>query len=198
MASPKLISLLLFVLVHVFALLSRPVHCNENEDNLLQGINSFRQAAKQPPLVKNGKADCLADEIADELEDESCTSTTNGASIVPSSNTRLSDLPKHLDKCKINANSTADATIMPVCVPDLVPTLVLTNYTHTALAKYLNNSKYTGVGVGSEDNWMVVVLTTNTPTGSFSGALSLVPKVGFGHYMVSSLLGLGLFFLFAN
>lgn len=172
--------------------------CTENEDNLLQGINSFRQAAKQPPLVKNGKADCLADEIADELEDESCTSTTNGASIVPSSNTRLSDLPKHLDKCKINANSTADAIIMPVCVPDLVPTLVLTNYTHTALAKYLNNSKYTGVGVGSEDNWMVVVLTTNTPTGSFSGALSLVPKVGFGHYMVSSLLGLGLFFLFAN
>ncbi|KAL5076152.1 hypothetical protein RYX36_015136 [Vicia faba] len=31
---------------------------------------------------------------------------------------------------------------------------------------FLNNSKYTGVGLNSEDDWMVLVLTTTTPTGT--------------------------------
>lgn len=142
--------------------------------------------------MKNGKADCLADKIADEIEDQPCTT---GANIVPSTQTQLSNYPKHLDKCKINASTTTDGVILPVCVPKLVPTLVLTNYTHTSYAKYLNNSKYTGVGVGSEDDWMVVVLSTNTPAGSFSRAVSLVSHMGFGPHLVTFVLGLSLFLL---
>lgn len=165
--------------------------CTEDEDNVLLGINSFRHSVNLPALAKNAKADCLADEIADELQDEPCSSTTNGASIVPSTpNTLLPDLPKHLKKCKINVNSTVDGIIMPVCVPKLVPTLVLTNYTHSPYAKYLNSSKYTGVGVGSEDDWMVVVLGTDTLGGSFSGVVSLVSEVGLAHCLVSLMLGL--------
>jgi hypothetical protein len=159
--------------------------CTEEEDNLLLGINSFRHSSNLPALSKNDKADCLADEIADELEGEPCSSSTNGASIVPSTATILPDLPKHLKKCKINVNSTAEGIILPVCVPKLIPTLVLTNYTHSPYAKYVNSSKYTGVGVGSEDDWMVVVLSTDTVGGSFAGAVSLVSKVGLGHCLVS-------------
>ncbi|THF95708.1 hypothetical protein TEA_025301 [Camellia sinensis var. sinensis] len=43
--------------------------------NLLQGINNYRQSLNRPPLTKNDKADCLADEIADQLEDQPCTTT---------------------------------------------------------------------------------------------------------------------------
>lgn len=161
------------------------------EDDLLMGINSFRHSANLSALAKNGNADCLADEIANELEDEPCSSATNGASIVPSNSTMLlPDLPKHLKKCKINPNSTAEGIIMPVCVPKLVPTLVLTNYTHTPYAKNLNSSKYSGVGVGAENDWMVVVLSTDTVGGSFASAVSLVSEVGLAHCVVSLLLGL--------
>ncbi|CAI8612001.1 unnamed protein product [Vicia faba] len=69
---------------------------------------------------------------------------------------------------------TSDGVILPVCVPKLEPTVVLSNYTHNDIyAKFLNNSKYTGVGLNSEDDWMVLVLTTTTPTGTFSAATSL-------------------------
>jgi hypothetical protein len=72
-------------------------------------------------------------------------------------------LQKHIDKCDININTTTDGVILPVCVSKLEPTVVLSNYTHSDIyAKFLNNSKYTGVGLGSEDDWMVLVLTTNT------------------------------------
>lgn len=52
---------------------------------------------------------------------------------------------------------------------------MLSNYTHSgSYAQFLNNSKYTGAGLGSEDDWMVLVLTTNTTTGSFSAAATSV------------------------
>lgn len=164
--------------------------CTEDEDNLLQGINSYRNSLNRPALIKNEKADCLADEIANELEDEPCTSPTNGATIKPSSTTQLPDIPKHFKKCKIDVNTTVDGIILPVCVPKLVPTLVLTNYTRTANAKYINSSKYTVAGFGAEDDWMVTVLGTNTTGGSFSSAISLVSEVGLGHCLMSLLLGL--------
>ena len=83
-------------------------------------------------------------------------------------------MQRHIDKCDINMNTTTDGVILPICVPKLEPTVVLSNYTHNDIyAKFLNNSKYTGVGLNSEDDWMVLVLTTTTPTGTFSAATSL-------------------------
>lgn len=166
-----------------------------DENDIIQGINSYRQSLNLPALIKHGKADCLADEIADDIEDQPCTSPTNGANIVPTMQTRLPNLPSHLRKCKIDVNSTTDGIIMPVCVPKAVSTLVLTNYTRSPrYAKYLNDSRFTGVGVGSEDDWTVVVLATSTPTGGFANAASLLlSRVGYvPHFLVPLLLGLSL------
>ncbi|KAM0994926.1 hypothetical protein EV2_010711 [Malus domestica] len=182
-----------FVIAHAFVLLSPLVQSSDkDEDSLLQGINSYRTSLNLPALVKNGNAGCLADEIAEDMEDQPCSSPTNGANILATSQTPLANLPKHLGKCKIDANSASDGVILPVCVTKLVPTLVLTNYTHQPqFAKYLNDTKFTGVGLGSEDDWMVVVLASNTPTGSLANAASsLVSAVGFGHFLVSILVGL--------
>lgn len=119
------------------------------------------------------KAYCLADEVAEEIEDTPCesvrqyypTAGPNGGNI------KIPNLQKHIDKCDININTTTDGVILPVCVAKLEPTIVLSNYTHSDIyAQYLNNSKYTGLGLGSEDDWMVLVLTTNTTTGTFSAA----------------------------
>ncbi|KAL5566104.1 hypothetical protein UlMin_029268 [Ulmus minor] len=189
MASSK-VCFIFFVLLHAFLLPSLLVLGNEDEDNLLQGINSYRQSKSLPPLVKNGKAECLADEVADGLEHQPCTSLTRGV-IVPSTQTQVSNYPKQLNKCNINVNTTQDGVILPVCVPHLVPTLVLTNYTQSQYSKYLNDSKFSGVGVGSEDDWMVLVLSTNAPSGSFSGAVSLVSPMGFRSFFVFLFLVLG-------
>lgn len=59
---------------------------------------------------------------------------------------------------------------MPACVPRLDPNLVLTNFTKTQYSLRLNDSKFTGMGIGKEDDWIVVVLTTSTPEGSYSTA----------------------------
>lgn len=169
----------------------------DNEDNLLQGFNSNRQSQGLAPLVKNGKADCLANEIADAMEDQTCATLATGAKVVPASQTQIPDYQKFLKKCNIDPNTTSDGVILPVCVPDLVPTLLLTNYTHTSYSKYLNNSKFTGAGLGSEDDWMVVVLTTGTPTGSFSAAAAtlLIANVA---CLFSLVLGLSVFFLIGS
>lgn len=162
----------------------------DNEDNLIQGLNSYRQSLSLSALARNERADCLADEIADQLEDEHCTPITSSSNIVPTTPSQLSDYPKLLKKCKIDMNSTADGVIMPVCVPKLIPTLVLTNYTRSQYAKHLNSSKFTGAGIGSEDDWMVLILTTNTPSGDFaSSAISWLSNIAFVHLFVPLLLG---------
>lgn len=163
----------------------------DDEDNLIQGLNSYRQSLSLSALARNERADCLADEVADQLEDEHCTPVTSSSNIVPTTPSQLTDYPKLLKKCKIDMNSTTDGVIMPVCVPKLVPTLVLTNYTRSQYAKHLNNSKFTGAGVGSEDDWMVVILTTNTPSGNFaSSAISWVSQLALGHLFVPLFLGI--------
>ncbi|CDY54670.1 BnaAnng13320D [Brassica napus] len=167
----------------IFSLISTYVISNQEEDNLLQGLNSYRTAQSVPPFAKNDKADCVADEIADKLEDEPCTNHTTVSTITPGSvPPRLSTYQDILSECKVDPNSTRDGLILPVCIPNRVPTLVLTNYTHTSYAQYLNDSRYVGAGVGSEKEWMVVVLTTSTPGGSFSSgeATSLRVMVGLG------------------
>ncbi|KAJ6359807.1 hypothetical protein OIU77_003918 [Salix suchowensis] len=72
--------------------------------------------------------------------------------------------------------STTEGVVLPACAPHLAPTLLLTNYTRTTYSKYINDSRFTGAGLGHEDDWMVVVLTTSTTGGDFAGATSLVSK----------------------
>lgn len=167
------------------------IYCADKEDDLLQGINSYRKSLSLPALSKNKKADCVADEIADQLEDQPCTATTSGAYITSGTQTQLTNYPKPLKKCKVDPSTTSDGVVLPVCVPHLVPTLVLTNYTRSRYAKYVNDSKFTGAGIGSEDDWMVLVLSSNKPTGSFSSAVSLISQFGFHHYYLVLFLLLG-------
>ena len=87
-------------------------------------------------------------------------------------------------------NNTLDREILPICVPKLDPTTVLSNYTNSQYAKYLNDSSYTRAGIGSEKNWMVVVLSTNTSTRSFSGAASLIANMSMSNYLVALFFGL--------
>ncbi|KAL5061007.1 hypothetical protein RYX36_032611 [Vicia faba] len=169
------LNLLLLASLCAFLLLSNPAHCSDKVDSVLKGINSYRETKNVAPLNKNDKASCLADEVAEEIQDTPCEKVsqyypTSG----PGGNQRIPNLQRHIDKCDINMNTTTDGVILPVCVPKLEPTVVLSNYTHNDIyAKFLNNSKYTGVGLNSEDDWMVLVLTTTTPTGTFSAATSL-------------------------
>ncbi|XP_021282903.1 uncharacterized GPI-anchored protein At5g19250 [Herrania umbratica] len=184
MASIKPSHHFFFVVVLAIFLLSPPVLSDVEEDHLLQGLNSFRTSVNLPLFSKNKNAHCAAEQIADDLEDQPCSNSNN--------ETRLSDHPNATSKCDIDPNTTSDAIVLPVCVPDLVPTLVLTNFTRTHFSKYMNDSSFTGIGVSSQDDWMVVVLAPNTPSGSLAnGAWSWVhAKVGLGHYLVLSLLGL--------
>lgn len=83
---------------------------------------------------------------------------------------------------------------MPACVPNLVPSLVLSNFTGSLYSDSLNDTKYTGIGIGSEDNWIVVVLTTNTPAGNFapysSSGANLISKMGLIHCSMLVLVGI--------
>ncbi|KAL2345704.1 hypothetical protein Fmac_006989 [Flemingia macrophylla] len=165
----------LLALAFAFILFSNPVLCNDKEDSIFKGINSYRQTKNLPPLNRVPKATCLADEVADEIEDTPCQNANQFyPSSAPGGNLRIPNLQKHIEKCDININTTTDGVILPVCVSKLEPTIVLSNYTHSdQYAQFLNNSKYTGAGLGSEDDWMVLVLTTNTTTGSFSASTSV-------------------------
>lgn len=145
----------------------------EKEDALFQGINDYRHSLNVSALSRNEKADCLADEIADDLEDHPCSGADDFSGDPSQTVPRFVNFPKLLRKCDIDVNTTMDGAILPVCVPKLMADLVLNNYTKTPYVKYLNDSKFTGAGVGSEDDWIVVVLSTDKGGGSFSGATSL-------------------------
>ncbi|XP_038720365.1 uncharacterized GPI-anchored protein At3g06035-like [Tripterygium wilfordii] len=142
------------------------VRCDDEDDALLQGINTYRASLNLTALTKNDNAECLADEVADQFKNQPCTNTT-GANTVPGTETQLPNYPTLLAKCNLNVSNTRDGNVMPACVPNLVPTLVLSNFTQSLYSGSLNDTKYTGIGIGSEGNWIVVVLTTNTSEGSF-------------------------------
>ncbi|RVW53281.1 putative GPI-anchored protein [Vitis vinifera] len=191
MASLLQLSTLSFFLVALSILFtSTPVHCDDaaEDDDLLQGLNSYRTARNLSTLVKNDKAECLAEELAGELEHQPCT-----AAVPATPQLQLANYPSILKKCKIDINYTRDGVIMQVCVPHRVPTLVLTNFTQSHYSRYLNDSKFTGVGVGSEDDWVVAVLSTNGIEGSFSGASRAAMELGLmmlSPCLVALLLGL--------
>jgi len=153
----------------------------DEEDDLYQEINNYRKSLNLISLTKNENANCFADEMADQFKNQPCTNTT-GANTVPGTEPEFSNYPDLLNKCHLNISNTRDGAVMPVCVPGLVSSVVLTNFTQSLYSGNLNDSKFTGIGIGSEDNWIVVVLTTSTPEGSFvpdtSNGANLFSKTG--------------------
>ncbi|KAK9083956.1 hypothetical protein Scep_030427 [Stephania cephalantha] len=172
-----------------------PIIRSSDGDKLLNRMNDFRTSLNIPTLDKHDRADCLADEIADQLENQPCKP------ISPTDpETQFSNYPKQLSECKLDLNTTRDGALMVACVPHGVE-VALFNFTQSQFVQYLNNSKYTGAGVGTEDDWVVVVLTTNTPAGSFAksdAGAHFVPNkvfVGLSGIVVAMFLGgfVGLF-----
>lgn len=132
--------------------------------------------------MRSNKAFCLADKIADGLEDKNCEEFRNYYP-VPGKNDKIPNFEKSVHKCKININTTQDGVIMPVYVPKLDKDDAFSNYTKKShFTKYLNDSKYTIAGVGSDHDWMVLIISTNTTSGDFSSASSLI--AGKGHWLV--------------
>lgn len=183
-------------LLHAFLLFPHHVKA-DGEDDLLRGINAYRATLSLPALTENDNAECFADEIADQFKKQPCTNST-GANTVPGTEIQFSNYPDLLKKCHLNITNTKDGVVMPACVPNLNPALVLSNFTQSQYSGSLNDTKYSGVGVGTEGDWVVVVLSTNTPEGSFvpaansdgDGNTAVLPKVSVTCLLLSLLLGL--------
>ncbi|KAK1292263.1 putative GPI-anchored protein [Acorus calamus] len=168
--APRL-PLFLFVLLPIILLLSPSAISADSSSQLLQGLNSYRASLNLSSLTVNDNAACLANQLAGQFKDDTCSNTT-GSDTVPGTEVQLPNYPNFLDHCHLNISDTKDGQVMPACVPDLVSDLVLTNFTKSQYTLYLNDSQYVGAGIASKGNWVVVVLTTNTAGGSFQNAVS--------------------------
>ncbi|KAL0719872.1 hypothetical protein Bca4012_069196 [Brassica carinata] len=167
MAIYSKLPLLLFLSIIILFLNLPVLGDTDEEDVLFTGINSYRTSQNLTTLTKNENAECLADEIAEQFKNRPCTNDT-GSATVPGTEPQFADYPKILTKCHLNVSDTRDGSIMPACVPRLESSLVLTNFTKSQYSMSLNDTKFTGIGIGKENDWIVVVLTTNTPGGSYS------------------------------
>lgn len=99
----------------------------------------------------------------------------------PATGPQLASSPDLLSECDIHVDNTKDGVILPVRVHKKVPSLILTNYTRTeGYARYLNDSRFTGVGIGSADDWVVIFLATSTQQGSYSSRSISGRKTGPG------------------
>ncbi|XP_074337131.1 putative GPI-anchored protein At5g19250 [Apium graveolens] len=165
------------------SLLLTPVTCDEKEC-LLKGINSFRQSQNLSMLKSNQKASCFARQIAKQLEGQACSHVTD-PNTVPG-------VPEILRKCKVKINYTTEGLMLSVCVENRVPNLVLNNFTRKFYTMYLKNSNFTGAGIGTEDDWTVIVLSTSTLAGSFS---SFACRVSWSFYYLILILVLVLVLL---
>ncbi|RRT81805.1 hypothetical protein B296_00012553 [Ensete ventricosum] len=163
---------------------------------LLQGINDYRVTLNLSSLTENKNADCLAAQLASAFKGQDCSNTT-GSDTVPGTEQQFPNFPDYLAACHLNATVTRDGFIMPACVPDLVPDIVLANYTKSQYNQKLNDSSYAGIGIAEEDNWVVVVLTTNTATGNYAPAADATAgssiSIADHNYVMLSLLGFALY-----
>lgn len=148
-------------------------YCDDTSDQLFKGINTYRSSLNLSALTVNKNADCLAEQLAEQFKGQPCSNST-GANTVPGTEPQFPKYPTFLDHCHLNATVTQDGMPMPACVPGLDSALVLANFTKSQYSANLNDSKYVGAGIASEGDWVVVVLTTNTPGGSFTTASSAV------------------------
>ena len=164
-----------------------------DEDGLFKSLNKYREETlKLPKFTLNDHAACLANHIACQLKEEDCGKATDYSS-TPNHKHNFTDFNKILKKCDINNKTIDDGVYLPVCVNNLDKGQVESNYTNSKYATYLKNSNYTGVGIGAQDDWMVVILSTNKtdhPTGSFSGAASLIANISMSNYLVALFFGL--------
>ncbi|XP_022961525.1 uncharacterized GPI-anchored protein At3g06035-like isoform X2 [Cucurbita moschata] len=140
---------------------------------------------------------CLASRFVYKLRDEPCSSPDDFHKEINSENT-LADFLKLLKKCHIAYNSTVDGIMLPACVPHLDPKSVADNYTKSHDVDYINSKNFTGAGVGTSDDWIVLVLSTNTSTGNFAngGSSSLVVARGGCIGIMVGFLGLFVLLLF--
>ncbi|XP_010278076.1 PREDICTED: uncharacterized GPI-anchored protein At3g06035 [Nelumbo nucifera] len=169
MASPRC-HLLVLLLLQLMLLLFHPVKSHDEEETLLRDINKYRASLNLSPLTENKDADCIAEQVADQFEKQPCSNTT-GANSAPGAEIQLANYPAILHQCHLNTINTKDVAIIPACVPNLVPTLVLSNFTGSHYSRYLKDSKYTEAGISAEDDWIVVVLTTNAPVAAAGTAV---------------------------
>ncbi|XP_042052649.1 uncharacterized GPI-anchored protein At3g06035-like [Salvia splendens] len=157
--------LFLSLLSHSF-LLSK---CNEDDD-LLNGIQQYRSTLNLTALATTREAECIADEVADTFQNQPCTNATNLNA------TALSTIPTYttiMTKCGLNANASnasVNSQILPTCVPNQ-QSLVISDFTSRYVA-YLNSTQFSAIGVGSEDDWLVVLLTNMTGTAINSNGAS--------------------------
>ncbi|XP_004511342.1 uncharacterized GPI-anchored protein At3g06035-like [Cicer arietinum] len=191
-------SLIFSLFISSIIFFNHSVKCDhDEEDDLYQGVNKYRTSLNLTSLTKNENANCFAEEFADQFKNQPCTNTT-GANTIPGTEPQFSNYPELLSKCHLNISDTRDGSVMPACVPGLVPSLVLANFTGSLYSQNLNDSKFTGIGIGSKDNWIIVVLTTNSSDGSFlpdtSNGANFISKIGLVY--CSMLLLFGNFFLF--
>ncbi|RWV96218.1 hypothetical protein GW17_00041090 [Ensete ventricosum] len=161
-------------------------------------INDYRVTLNLSSLTENKNADCLAAQLASAFKGQDCSNTT-GSDTVPGTEQQFPNFPDYLAACHLNATVTRDGFIMPACVPDLVPDIVLANYTKSQYNQKLNDSSYAGIGIAEEDNWVVVVLTTNTATGNYAPAADATAgssiSIADHNYVMLSLLGFALYLM---
>ncbi|CAJ1976154.1 unnamed protein product [Sphenostylis stenocarpa] len=184
MLSFKLGLYLLIASVFALHLLPGPVVCDDKEKDLLHDINIYRKVLNLPVLDENEEASCLAEEIAEDLADTHCE-VFHDYYPTPGANPKIPNFQKNVEKCHININTTTEGVIMPLCVHKLDRDDLFSNFSRSnRFTKYLKQSKYKIAGVGSEHDWMVLIISTNSSSGDFSSASSLLRLPSNPHFLM--------------
>lgn len=174
--APLRSSLHLLLLAHFLFL----TLAQDDASQLLAAINQYRTSVINiTGLSPNAGATCLAKQVLTHYENTACTNST-GLDTVPGQEQDYPNFPNWLSSCNIPIDNAKDGQILPDCVPAASTSVVDTafsNYTHSSGASYINETSYVSAGAAFANDWFVLVLATNSSTGSYqqtSGA-SLSP-----------------------